>query len=123
MSEKERTDSVDSNATADLEYCGKLHLALRYDSEIEGLVVKVLEARDLPIKDVTGSSDPYVKVYLLPDRKKKFQTKVHRKNLNPVFNETFIFRLDDFKLNIVIDFYVPLKIISLLHYLQTIQRK
>ncbi|EEB19763.1 synaptotagmin-10, putative [Pediculus humanus corporis] len=91
VSEKERTNSVDSNATADLEYCGKLHLALRYDSEIEGLVVKVLEARDLPIKDVTGSSDPYVKVYLLPDRKKKFQTKVHRKNLNPVFNETFIF--------------------------------
>lgn len=53
---------------------------------------QVLEARDLPIKDVTGSSDPYLKIYLLPDRKKKFQTKVHRKNLNPVFNETFIFR-------------------------------
>nr|CAD7426211.1 unnamed protein product [Timema monikensis] len=51
----------------------------------------VLEARDLPVKDVMGSSDPYVKVYLLPDRKKKYQTKVHRKNLNPVFNETFIF--------------------------------
>lgn len=53
---------------------------------------QVLECRDLPIKDVTGSSDPYIKVYLLPDRKKKFQTKVHRKNLNPVFNESFIFR-------------------------------
>ena len=55
-------------------------------------VGQVLEARDLPIKDISGSSDPYVKVYLLPDRKKKFQTKVHRKNLNPIFNETFIFR-------------------------------
>ncbi|KAI5739403.1 hypothetical protein M8J77_018885 [Diaphorina citri] len=54
---------------------------------------EILEAHDLPIKDVTGSSDPYVKVYLLPDRKKKFQTKVHRKNLNPVFNETFIFNV------------------------------
>nr|CAD7567583.1 unnamed protein product [Timema californicum] len=52
---------------------------------------QVLEARDLPVKDVMGSSDPYVKVFLLPDRKKKYQTKVHRKNLNPVFNETFIF--------------------------------
>lgn len=71
---------------------GKLHFALKYDPEMEGLVVKVLEARDLPVKDITGSSDPYVKVYLLPDRKKKYQTKVHRKNLNPVFNETFIFR-------------------------------
>lgn len=57
-----------------------------------GFVFQVLEARELPIKDVTGSSDPYVKIYLLPDRKKKFQTKVHRKNLNPIFNETFIFR-------------------------------
>ncbi|XP_032682236.1 synaptotagmin-10-like isoform X3 [Odontomachus brunneus] len=61
----------------------------RSDSSL-GLI-KVLQARELPIKDVTGSSDPYIKVYLLPDRKKKFQTKVHRKNLNPIFNETFIF--------------------------------
>ncbi|XP_023718098.1 synaptotagmin-10 [Cryptotermes secundus] len=86
-----RQTSSDSSGTGEMEYCGKLHFALRYDSEIEGLVVKVLQAQDLPVKDVSGSSDPYVKVYLLPDRKKKFQTKVHRKNLNPVFNETFIF--------------------------------
>ncbi|XP_044736423.1 synaptotagmin-10-like [Chrysoperla carnea] len=86
-----RQSSNDSSVTSELEYCGKLHFALRYDNDIEGLIVKVLECRDLPIKDVTGSSDPYIKVYLLPDRKKKFQTKVHRKNLNPVFNESFIF--------------------------------
>lgn len=54
---------------------------------------QILEAHDLPIKDFLGSSDPYVKVHLLPDRKRKCQTKVHRKNLNPIFNETFIFRL------------------------------
>ncbi|KAK0183487.1 hypothetical protein PV327_001524 [Microctonus hyperodae] len=86
-----RQESTESSSTADMEYAGKLHFALRYDKEIEGLVVKVLEARGLPIKDVSGSSDPYVKIYLLPDRKKKFQTKVHRKNLNPIFNERFIF--------------------------------
>ncbi|XP_036340688.1 synaptotagmin 1-like [Rhagoletis pomonella] len=39
-----------------------------------------------------GTSDPYVKVYLLPDKKKKFETKVHRKTLSPVFNETFTFK-------------------------------
>ncbi|XP_075234168.1 synaptotagmin-10-like [Lycorma delicatula] len=86
-----RQESQDSSENIDMEYCGKLHFALRYDTEMDALIVKVLEARDLPVKDVTGSSDPYVKVYLLPDRKKKFQTKVHRKNLDPVFNETFIF--------------------------------
>ena len=54
--------------------------------------VQVVQAGNLPVKDVLGSSDPYVKIYLLPDRKKKFVTKVHRRNLNPVFNETFVFR-------------------------------
>ncbi|XP_076370305.1 synaptotagmin-10-like [Tachypleus tridentatus] len=71
--------------------CGKLHFTLKYDHDVECLIVRVLEARDLPVKDFTGSSDPYVKIYLLPDRKKKFQTRVHLKNLNPVFNETFVF--------------------------------
>lgn len=40
-----------------------------------------------------GTSDPYVKVYMLPDKKKKFETKVQRKNLCPVFNETFTFKV------------------------------
>lgn len=43
--------------------------------------------------DVGGSSDPYVKLYLLPDKKKKFETKVHRKTLEPTFNETFTFKV------------------------------
>lgn len=40
-----------------------------------------------------GTSDPYVKVFLLPDKKKKYETKVHRKTLNPAFNETFTFKV------------------------------
>uniref|UniRef100_A0AAV2KG72 C2 domain-containing protein n=1 Tax=Knipowitschia caucasica TaxID=637954 RepID=A0AAV2KG72_KNICA len=44
----------------------------------EQLVVKILKALDLPAKDANGFSDPYVKIYLLPDRKKKYQTKVRR---------------------------------------------
>jgi synaptotagmin-1 len=43
--------------------------------------------------DMSGTSDPYVKVYVLPDKKKKFETKVYRKTLNPIFNETFIFKV------------------------------
>jgi len=57
------------------------------------LIVGVLQAQDLPAMDIGGTSDPYVKVYLLPDKKKKFETKVQRKNLCPVFNETFIFKV------------------------------
>uniref|UniRef100_A0A3B3RKN3 Synaptotagmin 3 n=1 Tax=Paramormyrops kingsleyae TaxID=1676925 RepID=A0A3B3RKN3_9TELE len=71
--------------------CGKISFLLRYAFNTEQLIVKILKALDLPAKDANGFSDPYVKIYLLPDRKKKFQTKVHRKTLNPIFNETFQF--------------------------------
>ena len=58
------------------------------------LTVGVIQATDLPGMDMSGTSDPYVKVYLMPE-KKKFETKVHRKTLNPVFNETFLFKVSD----------------------------
>jgi len=57
------------------------------------LTVGVIQASDLPAMDMCGTSDPYVKVYVMPDKKKKFETKVHRKTLNPVFNESFIFKV------------------------------
>ena len=57
------------------------------------LTVGVIQAEDLPACDAGGTSDPYCKVYLLPDKKKKFETKVHRKTLNPVFNENFVFKV------------------------------
>ncbi|KAG5839972.1 hypothetical protein ANANG_G00211100 [Anguilla anguilla] len=71
--------------------CGRLHLVLKYDCDLEQLIVKIHRAQDLPAKDFSGTSDPYVKIYLLPDRKTKHQTKVHRKTLNPVFDEVFLF--------------------------------
>ena len=57
------------------------------------LSVTVIQAADLPGMDMSGTSDPYVKVFLAPDKKKKYETKVHRKTLNPVFNETFTFKV------------------------------
>lgn len=53
----------------------------------------MIKAEELPALDMGGTSDPYVKVFLLPDKKKKFETKVHRKTLNPEFNETFVFKV------------------------------
>ncbi|XP_031632288.1 synaptotagmin 1 isoform X2 [Contarinia nasturtii] len=71
---------------------GKLQYKLEYDFNSNSLNVTVLQAEELPALDMGGTSDPYVKVYLLPDKKKKFETKVHRKTLNPVFNESFVFK-------------------------------
>ncbi|XP_026858043.1 synaptotagmin-10 isoform X2 [Electrophorus electricus] len=86
-------DSEEGNKEP-VETCGKLSFALSYDYEEQALVVRILKALDLPAKDFTGTSDPYVKIYLLPERKKKFQTRVHRKNLNPVFDELFLFPVE-----------------------------
>ena len=70
-----------------------ISLQLEYDFNANSLAVTVIQAEDLPALDMGGTSDPYVKVYLLPDKKKKFETKVHRKTLSPVFNETFTFKV------------------------------
>ncbi|KAK3517305.1 hypothetical protein QTP70_002949 [Hemibagrus guttatus] len=86
-------DSEDGNKEP-VETCGKLSFALKYDYEEQALVVRILKALDLPAKDFTGTSDPYVKIYLLPERKKKFQTRVHRKTLNPTFDEVFSFPVE-----------------------------
>jgi len=72
---------------------GRLSYKLEYDFNQSNLVVTVQQAEELIAMDMGGTSDPYVKVFLLPDKKKKFETKVHRKTLNPVFNEAFTFKV------------------------------
>lgn len=51
------------------------------------------QAADLKAMDSGGTSDPYVIVFLTSDIRKKYETKVHRKTLSPVFNESFIFQV------------------------------
>nr|XP_033817051.1 synaptotagmin-5 [Geotrypetes seraphini] len=75
------------------EKLGKLQYSLDYDFQNGQLVVGILQAADLPALDMGGTSDPYVKVFLLPDKKKRYETKVHRKTLNPIFNESFTFKV------------------------------
>lgn len=82
----------DGDSKKEEQKLGKLQYKLEYDFNSNSLAVTVLQAEELPALDMGGTSDPYVKVYLLPDKKKKFETKVHRKTLNPVFNETFVFK-------------------------------
>ncbi|XP_046962237.1 synaptotagmin 1 isoform X4 [Vanessa cardui] len=93
---EELTDNAeepdDGDSKKEEQKLGKLQYKLEYDFNSNSLSVTVIQAEELPALDMGGTSDPYVKVYLLPDKKKKFETKVHRKTLNPVFNETFVFK-------------------------------
>ncbi|XP_075423493.1 synaptotagmin-9 [Ascaphus truei] len=88
---KQRSVETDDGRRNNSKSCGKLNFIIKYDCDLEKLIVKIHKAVNLPAKDFSGTSDPYVKIYLLPDRKTKHQTKVHRKTLNPVFDEVFLF--------------------------------
>ncbi|XP_075924679.1 synaptotagmin-7 isoform X6 [Petromyzon marinus] len=78
----------DAGATENL---GKIQFSVGYSFQDMTLTVKILKAVELPAKDFSGTSDPFVKIYLLPDKKNKVETKVKRKNLNPHWNETILF--------------------------------
>ncbi|XP_056630251.1 synaptotagmin 1-like isoform X4 [Diorhabda sublineata] len=88
----ENAEEPDESEKPEVQKLGKLQYKLEYDFNQNSFSVTVIQAEELPALDMGGTSDPYVKVYLLPDKKKKFETKVHRKTLNPVFNETFVFK-------------------------------
>lgn len=57
------------------------------------LIVGIKKADALKAMDLGGSSDPYVKVYILPDKSKTCETKVFRHTLQPIFNEQFVFQV------------------------------
>eukprot|EP01119_Soliformovum_irregulare_P011321 TRINITY_DN2824_c1_g1_i2.p1 TRINITY_DN2824_c1_g1~~TRINITY_DN2824_c1_g1_i2.p1 ORF type:complete len:1159 (+),score=442.98 TRINITY_DN2824_c1_g1_i2:49-3525(+) len=56
------------------------------------LKIKVVEAKDVKVMDVTGSSDPYV---LLSVEDQKAKTKTKKRTLSPVWNEEFEFGVTD----------------------------
>ncbi|NXE41780.1 SYT7 protein, partial [Ptilorrhoa leucosticta] len=77
------------------ENLGRIQFSVGYNFQESTLTVKIMKAQELPAKDFSGTSDPFVKIYLLPDKKHKLETKVKRKNLNPHWNETFLFEGTD----------------------------
>lgn len=57
------------------------------------LKLGIKQASSLMAMDLGGTSDPYVRVYILPEKSKTYETKVFRSTLNPVFNEQFTFQV------------------------------
>ncbi|XP_046353008.1 synaptotagmin-17-like [Haliotis rufescens] len=79
---------------------GQLHFGLQYEVSSKVLVVKIIEAKELPPpfsldenKQDMAHSNPYCKISLLPDQKNSQQTTVQRKSQCPMWNEYFMFEI------------------------------
>ncbi|XP_054430765.1 extended synaptotagmin-2 isoform X2 [Pteronotus mesoamericanus] len=71
---------------------GQIQLTIRHSSQRNKLVVVVHACRNLIAFSEDGS-DPYVRMYLLPDKRRSGRRKTHvsKKTLNPVFDQSFDF--------------------------------
>ncbi|XP_059472886.1 protein unc-13 homolog 4B isoform X2 [Neocloeon triangulifer] len=71
--------------------CGLLTIKCMFQDQF--LKIEILNGRNLRPTDSNGYCDSYVKVHLLPEEKfagiVKPKTKVHKKNLFPLYDETF----------------------------------
>ena len=76
--------------------CGKMTFTLFYNQQISSLIVNIVSVDNLPYRDLMTKilPDPFIKVVLLPDRRRKFQTKVLKRTQSPQFNETFQFQIN-----------------------------
>ncbi|XP_057327423.1 extended synaptotagmin-3 isoform X2 [Microplitis mediator] len=82
---------------------GRIQLTLRYSVPRQKLIVVVHKVANLPLplNDPHNIPDPYVKLYLLPDRHKetKRKTAVIKDNCNPVYDEQFEYVVSQGDLN------------------------
>ncbi|KAL5473217.1 hypothetical protein EMCRGX_G027670 [Ephydatia muelleri] len=72
---------------------GELALSIRYLRDKGTLEVTIVLAQNLPGLNKNGFSDPYVEIMLMPATyfevvNRGVKTRVQRRNLNPVFNQT-----------------------------------
>uniref|UniRef100_A0A8C7TQJ5 Extended synaptotagmin 2 n=1 Tax=Oncorhynchus mykiss TaxID=8022 RepID=A0A8C7TQJ5_ONCMY len=71
---------------------GEVQLTVRHSSQRNKLIVVVHACRNL-IAFTDHLSDPYVRLYLLPDKRRsgRRKTHTHKKTLNPVYDQIFEF--------------------------------
>lgn len=82
---------------------GRIQLSLRYSVQRQKFIIVVHKIANLPLpqNDPHNIPDPYVKLYLLPDRHKetKRKTAVMKDNCNPIFDEQFEYVVSQADLN------------------------
>lgn len=90
--------------------CGVIKLTVHYDELRHRLSITCHQAQNLKNVEKKGASDPYCRIYLVPDDKKTYKrkTKVVKDNLNPKWEETFDYKLT-YEQSIEKDLIVSLK--------------
>ncbi|KAJ8026706.1 Synaptotagmin-like protein 4 [Holothuria leucospilota] len=95
-----RTSLASLYSNADESYrlpvTGDVNFGTSYNYKTNTFEVKVQSCRDLvPVDSKRNRSNPYVKLYLLPDRSKqsKRKTSVKKSTINPVYSETLRYKI------------------------------
>ncbi|XP_012563451.2 synaptotagmin-1 [Hydra vulgaris] len=71
---------------------GQIRFSLDFNTEENIVEITVHEGKDIPAADISGFSDPYVKVLLKPAGKKEYKTKTKKSTLSPSYEETFFMK-------------------------------
>nr|KAF6418286.1 extended synaptotagmin 2 [Rousettus aegyptiacus] len=89
---RQRLRQLENGTTLGQSPLGQVQLTIRHSSQRNKLVVVVHACRNLIAFSEDGS-DPYVRMYLLPDKRRSGRRKTHvsKKTLNPVFDQSFDF--------------------------------
>ncbi|CAM1302002.1 Sytalpha (predicted) [Pycnogonum litorale] len=85
----ERNEQSSSSLPEDMR--GSLNFSISYDDNLQLVCVYLKQACDLTAREFSGTADPYAKVRLLPDKRARRQSCVHKNTLNPLFKEEFVF--------------------------------
>ena len=80
------------NITNVMEPLPTIEFSVFYDFQRYSLTVHIVQAFDLPALDRCGTSDPFVVLYLSPNKEEIFETAVIKRSLDPVFNQSFVFK-------------------------------
>ncbi|CAF1085662.1 unnamed protein product [Adineta steineri] len=80
---------------------GKITFTLFYNQSLTSLIITILSIDQLPYRNFNSKvlPNPFIKLTLLPDRRKKFQTKLYKHTQSTQFNETFHYPISYEQLN------------------------
>uniref|UniRef100_A0A8C5PII3 Extended synaptotagmin 2 n=1 Tax=Leptobrachium leishanense TaxID=445787 RepID=A0A8C5PII3_9ANUR len=89
---RQRLRQLQNGTTVGQSPLGQIQITVRHSSHRNKLMVVVHSCRNLIAFSEEGS-DPYVRLYLLPDKRRSGRRKTHvnKKTLNPIYDQTFEF--------------------------------